>query len=58
LTESGLAVYIWTVDDETDMRKFIGLGVDGIITNKPDLLNSVIRESAKTRKDPLEEGVG
>jgi glycerophosphoryl diester phosphodiesterase len=38
LTEFGFEIYIWTVNEERDMRRFIALGVDGIITDKPDLL--------------------
>jgi len=38
---SGKRVHVWTVDDEDVMRTLIGLGVDGIITNRPDLLREV-----------------
>jgi len=34
----GLRVFVWTVDDRAEMKKLISWGVDGIITNKPDLL--------------------
>jgi glycerophosphoryl diester phosphodiesterase len=33
-----MAIIPWTIDSEADMRKYIGMGVDGIITNYPDLL--------------------
>ena len=33
----GLDVYIWTVDRPKDIIKFIELGVNGIITNRPDI---------------------
>lgn len=33
----GVRVYVWTVDDLDAMRRFAGMGVDGIITNRPDL---------------------
>lgn len=32
----GLAVLPWTVNDEGDMARLIGLGVDGLITDYPD----------------------
>lgn len=35
--DSGMRTYTWTVDDRADMDKAVDLGVDGIVTNKPDL---------------------
>lgn len=34
---AGLAVIAWTVNDPDDMQALIDLGVDGIITDRPDL---------------------
>ena len=34
----GMRVNTWTVNDEEDMRDMIARGVDGIISNHPDLL--------------------
>jgi glycerophosphoryl diester phosphodiesterase len=34
---AGLAVQVWTVNLEADMRRLFGWGVDGIITDCPDL---------------------
>lgn len=31
-------VWLWTIDDPETMQKLVDLKVDGIITNKPDLL--------------------
>ncbi|MCP4580320.1 MAG: glycerophosphodiester phosphodiesterase [candidate division Zixibacteria bacterium] len=39
-----IPVYAWTVNDTDVMSHLIKLGVDGIITNKPGQLNSIINE--------------
>jgi glycerophosphoryl diester phosphodiesterase len=41
---AGYAVNVWTVDDTAIMRQLIALGVDGIITNMPDVLRDVLGE--------------
>lgn len=38
----GLLVIPWTVNDEPRMRELIGMGVDGIITDYPDVLLRVL----------------
>ena len=40
-------VYCWTVNDSSRMKRLIDLGVDGIITNHPDVLHSVISDHLK-----------
>lgn len=42
--ENGKKVYVWTVNEKEEMLRLIGLGIDGIITDKPDLLISVLDE--------------
>lgn len=37
-----IAVEPWTVDTEEEMKKFIAMGVDGIISNRPDMLIRVL----------------
>ena len=44
---AGRTMAVWTVDDEAEMRRFAGLGVDAIITNKPDLCLEVLRAMSK-----------
>ncbi|MDA8371416.1 MAG: glycerophosphodiester phosphodiesterase family protein [Nocardiopsaceae bacterium] len=38
-----MEVLTWTLDDAGDMRKAVQLGVDGIITNRPDVLRGVLQ---------------
>ena len=40
--EAGLRVLPYTVDNEAMMRNLVELGVDGLITNRPDLLREVL----------------
>lgn len=35
-------VHVWTVDDEALMRELLGLGVDGLVTDRPDVLARVL----------------
>ena len=39
---AGLAVNVWTVDDPPRMAELVELGVDGIVTNVPDVARSVV----------------
>ena len=40
--ELDLAVNVWTVNEETEMRRFAIVGIDGIITDVPDVARRVI----------------
>jgi len=39
----GIKVIVWTPDSKSDMKKFIKKGVDGITTNRPDRLVSLLK---------------
>lgn len=43
LHKKGIKIIVWTVDDPEDIEKMIKLGVDGICSNKPDLVISELR---------------
>jgi glycerophosphoryl diester phosphodiesterase len=40
----GLEVHVWTINDADDMRELLDLGVDGLVTDRPDLLREVLTE--------------
>jgi glycerophosphoryl diester phosphodiesterase len=35
---AGLGVHVWTVNSEADARRLLGWGVDGLITDRPDII--------------------
>jgi len=44
---AGKPVYVWTTDDASVMIRMIGLGVDGLITNRPDVAREVLDRFAR-----------
>lgn len=53
LHRRNIAVHVWTVDEEDDMRRLLGWGVDGIVADRPDRLARVLHE---IRRRPLPPG--
>lgn len=44
--EQRIKVFVWTVDEEEDMKKFVEWGVDGIYTNRPGALKDMLSAGA------------
>ena len=42
---NGLAVHVWTINDRATMEWLIDIGVDGIMSDRPTLLESVLRKA-------------
>lgn len=41
---AGQEVYVWTIDEPSEMKRLLEMNVDGIITNRPDLLLRVVKD--------------
>ncbi|MGH9100160.1 MAG: glycerophosphodiester phosphodiesterase [Acidimicrobiales bacterium] len=50
--EAGIAVHVWTVNDEAAMRRLVALGVDGIISDVPTTLSRVLGDLGASWRPP------
>lgn len=46
---TGKHVHVWTIDDPDEMRDLIDLGVDALMTDRTDVLKTVLTEQGKWR---------
>ncbi len=44
---AGLPLIVWTINDPEEMRCLLDLGVDGLITDRPDLLRALLEERGR-----------
>lgn len=49
-----ISVYVWTVNEEDEMKRLISWGVDGIYTNRPALLKQVLSGMAAEQRESRE----
>ena len=40
----GVRVHVWTINDRAEMARLLDLGVDGVMTDRADVLRDVLRE--------------
>jgi glycerophosphoryl diester phosphodiesterase len=45
--QAGVAVRVWTVNDQADMQRLLGWGVDALISDRPDIAVEVARATAR-----------
>ena len=41
---AGIPVHVWTIDEADEMHRLLDLGVDGIMTDRPEVLRAVLVE--------------
>jgi glycerophosphoryl diester phosphodiesterase len=49
LAANAIPVHVWTVNDESAMNRLLDLGVEGLVTDRPDLLGTVLHRRSGRR---------
>jgi glycerophosphoryl diester phosphodiesterase len=49
---AGVHVHVWTIDDPDEMRALLDRGVDGLMTDRTDILRAVLTDSGRWRTRP------
>jgi glycerophosphoryl diester phosphodiesterase len=52
----GLPVHVWTVNDATEMGQLLDLGVDGVMTDRADVLREVLTQRGQWLAGPPRDG--
>nr|WP_157360921.1 glycerophosphodiester phosphodiesterase [Arthrobacter sp. EPSL27] len=52
----GLQVHVWTINEPAEIHRLLDLGVDGIVTDRADLLKEVLEARGDWRGGPARSG--
>jgi len=55
--QNNLEVWIWTINSAAQMAEFIARGIDGIITNYPQLLRAIMEDDTPPTDVTLEQAI-